>query len=294
MLLHILTIIAPVAACAAVGFIWKRTGRPYDAPFVTRLVMNVGAPFLIVSSFQRVQPDIVAVGRVALAASAVTLATAAAALVALRLMRADVRTYLPSISFQNTGNMGLPLCLFAFGEVGMTMAIVVFMWVSLANFTAGVAIASGERNLLRVARTPLVWATILSVGLSVAGVTLPAWIRNTADILGGLTIPMMLITLGVSLAGLEVRTVARSVLIASMRFGFGFAAGWMAAEVFGLDGIARGVVILQSSMPPAVFNYLIAARYERNEAEVAGVVVVGTVMSAAVVPAVLWFLLRQG
>ena len=292
MFLHILSIIAPIAACAAVGFLWGRSGRPYDAPFVTRLVMNVGAPFLILSSFQRSQPGVAALSEVGLAAVLVTAGTAVAALAALRILHADTRTYLPPIVFQNTGNMGLPLCLFAFGDSGLALAIVVFMWVSMANFTVGVAIASGERNVARVLRTPLVWATFVSIALSVAGVTLPHWVRNTADILGGLTIPMMLITLGVSLSKLRVKMLSRSALFASMRFVFGCSMGWAISALLGLEGVARGVVILQSSMPPAVFNYLIAARYERGEDEIAGVVVVGTAISTVVIPVVLWMLLR--
>ena len=77
-----------------------------------------------------------------------------------------------------------------------------------------------------------------------------------------------------------------------MRFLFGVSMGWLISELLGLEGTTRGVVILQASMPPAVFNYLIAARYDRNAPEIAGVVVVGTMMSTIVVPVVLWFLLR--
>jgi len=291
MIVNILTIIAPVAACIAAGYLWSRTGHDYDTTFVTRLIMNLGAPFLVLSSFQEARPSLGAIGEVGLAAVCVTLVTAVATLLVLRLLRLDYRTYFPPVVFQNTGNMGLPLCLFAFGDAGLALGIVVFVWVSLMNFTVGVAIASGQRSVAKVLRTPLVWATLLSLVLAVTGVTLPAWIRNTAKILGDLTIPMMLITLGVSLARLSVSAFPRSAAIASMRFGFGFAAGWLVAAAFGLEGVARGVVILQFSMPPAVFNYLIAARYQRNSDEVAGVVVTGTVMSAVVVPLVLLVLL---
>lgn len=287
----ILSIITPVVICVLIGVIWARIGRPWDTAFVTRMVMNVGAPFLILSSFQKSTPSVAAIAEVGLAAATITALTAALAVGILKLLRADLRTFLPAIAFQNTGNMGLPLCLFAFGDVGLSLAVVVFMWVSVMNFTVGVAIASGETNLLRVARTPLVWATFLAIGLALAGITLPAWLRNTADILGGLTIPMMLIALGVSLSGIRVSAVARSAGFASLRFVLGGSLGWLIAEAFGLSGVARGVIVLQSAMPPAVFNYLIAARYQRNAEDVAGVVAIGTLMSIAVVPVVLWWLL---
>jgi len=292
MIYNIFTIIAPVAVCIAAGYLWSRTGKGYDTTFVTRLIMNLGAPFLVLSSFQEARPSLDAIGEVGLAAVCVTTLTAAAALLLLRVLRLDLRTYFPSVVFQNTGNMGLPLCLFAFGESGLALGIVVFVWVSMMNFTFGVAIASGQRSVTRVLRTPLVWSTLLSLVLAIAGVTLPLWIRNTAKMIGDLTIPMMLITLGVSLARLSVSALPRSLTVASMRFGLGLAAGVLVATVLGLEGIARGVVVLQFSMPPAVFNYLIAARYDHNSDEVAGVVVTGTAMSVVVVPLVLWVLLR--
>lgn len=291
MISSIFTIIAPVAVCIAAGYLWSRTGKAYDTTFVTRLVMNLGAPFLVLSSFQEARPSLEAIGQVGLAAVSVTTLTAVAALGLLRVLRLDLRTYLPVVVFQNTGNMGLPLCLFAFGEAGLALAIVVFVWVSLMNFTLGVAIASGQRSVARVLRTPLVWATLLSLVLAVSGVTLPMWIRSTARMLGDLTIPMMLITLGVSLARLSVSALPRSLVVASMRFGLGLAAGVLVVAVLGLEGVARGVIVLQFTMPPAVFNYLIAARYEHNSDQVAGVVVTGTAMSAVVVPLVLWILL---
>ena len=291
MFIAILSIIAPVVVCVLVGFLWTRTGRPFDTPFVTRLVMNVGAPFLILSSFQKTSPSAAELAEVGLAAVCITAVTAVVAIVVLRLLRANLKTFFPAIVFQNTGNMGLPLCLFAFGDAGLSLAIVVFMWVATINFTVGVAIASGERNLLRTLRTPLVWATFLSIALALAGISLPLWLRSTADILGGLTIPMMLITLGVSLSNVKVTAVVRSAGFASLRFLLGCSIGWLISEAFGLTGVARGVIILQSSMPPAVFNYLIAARYERDVSEIAGVVAVGTVMSIGVVPVVLWLLL---
>jgi predicted permease len=215
MIFSIFTVIAPVAVCIAAGYLWSRTGHDYDTGFVTRLIMNLGAPFLILSSFQESQPSPEAIGEVGLAAVSATVVTAVVALALFRMLRLDWRTYFPPVVFQNTGNMGLPLCLFAFGTAGLALGIVVFVWVSLLNFTVGVAIASGQRSITRVLRTPLVWATLVSLVLAVAGVTLPAWIRNTSKMLGDLTIPLMLVTLGVSLARLPVRAFPRSAAIAS-------------------------------------------------------------------------------
>jgi predicted permease len=102
----------------------------------------------------------------------------------------------------------------------------------------------------------------------------------------------MLVTLGFSLAELRVRSLARGLQVAAMRFAFGFGVGLAVTHVLGLSGVARGVVILQASMPSAVINYMMAERYGRSPEDVAGVVSVTTLLSLGVLPAVLWFLLR--
>jgi predicted permease len=292
MILRILSIIAPVAACAAAGFAWARLRRPYDVTMATRLVMNVGAPCLVVSSFQESSLSRDALAGVGLAAVVVSVGVALLALVALRLARLPLNTFLPSVVFQNTGNMGLPICLFAFGETGLALAIVVFLWVSTCHFTIGVAIYSGERHIARLLRTPLVYATATALVLVLTGWRLPVWAARTVEILGGLAIPLMLLTLGFSLAGLRMRSLSRGLLVAAMRFAFGFGVGLGVAHAFGLSGVARGVVILQSSMPSAVINYMMAERYRRSPEDVAGVVSVATLMSLVVVPLVLFFVLR--
>jgi predicted permease len=291
MILRLFSIIAPVFACAAVGYLWARMGRAFDTPFVTRLIMNVGAPCLIVSSFAQADLDRAALANVGLAMLLVLVMVGAAAWTAIRLLRLEVRTYFNSLTFHNSGNMGLPLCLFAFGREGLSLGIVVFLVVSTMHFTVGTAIVSGERHPGRVLRMPLVWASAIAVTLVLTGWTLPDWIKNAVDIMGGLAIPLMLLSLGVTLSTLRVETAGRSVLFSTFRYAFGFAAALAAAEVVGLEGTARGVLILQSTLPAAVFNYLMAARYDRSPQDVAGIVVTSTVLSFAVVPAVLWYVL---
>ena len=292
MFVRILGIIAPVFLCVLVGHIWTRTGRPFETRFVTRLIMNVGAPFLILSAFNRSQLQKDALAEIGIAVVTVSAIVAVLTLAVLRIFRADIRTYFGSLVFWNSGNMGLPICLFAYGDVGMSLAIVVFMWVMMLNFTLGVTIVNNENNIVRLLRMPFIYAIIIALALSISGNDLPSWLADTADILGGLTIPLMLLSLGASLSALNVTMLPRSIGFAILRFAIGFGAGVLVTELFGLTGPARGVIILQATMPSAVFNYLIAARYERDAAAVAGVVVATTVMSFVVLPFALWFVLK--
>jgi predicted permease len=291
MFLRLVSIVSPILICAAIGYVWARAGRPFDTGFVTRLIMGVGAPFLIVSSLASADVDRAALASVGLAVVCLVVVVAAVGALTLRLLRMEVRSYLGAILFPNTGNMGLPLCLFAFGPEGLSLGLVVFVIVSLTHFTAGLSMMSGESHPLKLLANPIVWAAAFGAVMLITGWDLPVWAANTVGIMAGLTIPLMLLTLGVSLARLKVRRFSRSLFLALMRMGLGFAAGLAVARVFGLEGVARGVLILDASMPVAVFNFLLAERYGRAPDEIAGAVVISTLLSFVTLPLLLWYLL---
>jgi len=288
---QLFAIIAPIILCAGLGFGWARKGIDYPVDFVTRVVMNIGAPCLILSSFSRAGIDI---GKMAEVASA-TLVVLAIMLVLgsllIRLMRLEISTFLPSLLFPNIGNMGLPVCLFAFGKTGLALGLTVFLVVFTLQMSLGIMLAAGRGNLRGLLKQPVLWATVGAVVLVASGKTLPGWLDNTTGILGGATIPLMLITLGVSLARLKVAEWRHSLLFSLVRVLGGFGLAVLVSAWLGLDGVDRGVLILQSSMPVAVFNYLLALRYQREPGEVAGMVVLSTLLAFALLPLIVSFVL---
>ncbi len=291
MIATIFGVIAPVLVCALVGLAWAKRGLPYETNFVTRLVTYIGFPCLIFSTLVRMQIDWTIFGQMALAGLVTTAAFGALAAPVLRLSGLELRCFLPSMMFANTGNMGLPLCLLAFGEAGLAMAISYFTVSALVIFLFGPAITSGRASLKEALRAPLIWSAVLALLVMYAEVPVPGWIMKTLEILGGFAIPLMLITLGVSLAELELSSLPRSLGLSVLRLGVGFVVGVGFAEVMGLEGTMRGVVIIECTMPVAVFNYLYATLYDARPADVAGAIVVSTVISFATLPALLWFVL---
>ena len=289
--LEILAIIAPVFLCAAVGVVWARSGQAFENGFITHLVMWVGAPCLIVGTLGKVDVSLHLLGDIALAVIVLLLLSATAAILLCRLQGIPWRDHLPSLVFPNSGNMGLPLALFAFGEQGLAVALTIFMIIAVAHFTLGVAILSGDSPVGGTLRSPVAYAGLLSVALIAFDWRLPDWLQNTVSMLGDISIPLMLIALGVSLAQINRRYALKAVRLGVLRLLLGFGAGWLVAELLGLTGIVRGVLIIQSSMPVAVFNYLLAIRYRKSPEEVAGAVMVSTLLSFATLPALLWFVL---
>ncbi len=284
-------IVAPIFIAAGIGFAWARSGRDYDGIFVRRVVMNIGTPCLIVSTIGRAEVATDVLLTSALACWLVVALTMAAFGLVLRLAGLDRRVFLPPLVFANAGNMGLPLALFAFGADGLALALGFFVANTMAHFTVGIYVTAGRANLGEMLRTPILWAAFVALFVQLSGTGFPAWLDNTLELIGAITIPLMLITLGVSLASIQVATLGRTTALALLRLGGGVAAGWLVATLLGLDGVARAVVILQSAMPAAVFNYLLAQQFGRSPSEVAGLVVVSTALSFLTLPLLLWWLL---
>lgn len=294
MLSQLFNIIAPVLLCTLVGYLWGRSAAAYPAEFVTSLIMKVGAPCLVVSVMAQVEvplADFLNVGLVALVMLAIMLVVGA---LVLRLLGWPVYLYLPSLAFANSGNMGLPLCLFAFGQEGLALGLAIFVVFMVSQFTLGVFIANPQRSsplegLRNLLTQPVVYGALIALAMLVWQWTLPEWMHHTVDMLGALAIPLMLITLGVSLARLQASLWGRSMVISLMRIGGGLAVALVCVNLFELSGAARGVVLLQGIMPTAVFNYLIALRYGEEGETVAGVVVASTLMAFVAVPLLLWW-----
>lgn len=293
MIVELLSIVAPIFLVAAVGFVWAKLGRPLDADMVTPLVFWIGAPCLVFSILANVDLDVRAVGEMAAASLTMFAGVGAFGFVVLRLFRQRIRAFLPSIIFGNGGNIGLPLCLLTFGDTGLALGVTVFMIQAVLNHTVGPTIAAGVFDIRTILKVPMLYAAALAIAFLAAGTHPPDVVINTTRLLGGMTIPLLLITLGYSLARLKVTALARSAALSLLRFGLGIGVALAVAELFGLEGMARGVLILQSGLPVAVFNFLFAQRYKSNADDVAALVVVSTTMGIAVIPIVTWFALRQ-
>lgn len=291
MLSTLFSITGPIMVCVLLGFAWKKLGWAYDTAMVTQLVMRVGAPCLVVASLSRTPVSPAVLEQMFLVTLALLAVTAALSLIAIRLARQPVRHYLGALLFPNAGNLGLPVCLFAFGEEGLTLALTIFMVLSVLHFTLGIALVSGHSVWRELFTNPVVYSILLAVIMIYTRIDLPRWVDNTVQLLGDFTIPLMLLTLGVSLADMQLKTVGSSLYFALARLLIGVLAGWGVAEVFGLEGVAKGVLILQSSMPVAVFNYLFAMQYNRNPQEVAGMVMISTLLSFLLIP-LIWIALQ--
>ena len=258
----ILPAVLPVFITALIGYALAKANRPFDNKTITFLVASIGTPALV---FFNLSKTTVAAGALAVIAAATVVAISfylAVGAITLRALGLKWRTFLPSLAFPNAGNLGLPLALYAAGEEGLNYAIVIFAITSIINLTAGQAIAAGRNNFLAVLKSPILPAVALGLFFAYGGIPIPLFATNTLEMLSGLTIPLMLLMLGTSLAKIKVTTFGRSAVLSVVRIGMGVVAGFTLAALFGFTGPERVAFVLQCAMPVAVFNYVFAQMYD--------------------------------
>jgi predicted permease len=287
----VLEIVAPVGLLGTIGFLWVRTGHEYRMEFITRLSMTLSVPALIFTALMKTTIDPVALTALTLAAIAAYLVLAAVFWLLLRLGRLPQRTFLAPMIFGNTGNVGLPLALFAFGEAGFAYAVVVFAVMAIFSFTAGVWLVSGGGRPLRALKEPVTWATLLGAVFLWQGWHTPDWLTNSLSLLGQIAIPVMLITLGVAVARLSAGHLGKALVLSLLRAGICAAVAVTVGLWLRLEPVAFAVLVLQITTPVAVTSYMLAEKYGADADAVAGLVITSTLLSVVSLPLTLAILI---
>lgn len=287
----VLQIVAPVFILAAIGFAWVKAGFEYRVEFVTRLAMTLSVPCLIFVALMRTEVEPAALTAISLAALTAYVTVIAFFWILVTLAGLDRRTFLAPLVFGNTGNLGLPLALFAFGDTGLGLAVVVFAIMAVLSFTFGIWLVSGGGSPAKVVKEPIVGATLLGALFLWQGWQTPLWLTNTIDLIGQMAIPIMLITLGVAVARLHPSGFLRPLVLSLIKAAACTAIAWSIGRWFTLDPVAFAVLVLQVATPVAVTSYLLAEKYRADADAVAGLVVVSTLVSVITIPVTLAFLI---
>ncbi|MEO1422343.1 MAG: AEC family transporter [Pseudomonadota bacterium] len=286
-LVEVLGIVAPVFILAAIGFGWVRLGFAFDLTFVTRLAMTLSVPCLVFVALARAEIDPDALNTLVIATLAAYGAVAAVMLLVTLLFRLDLRTNVAPLIFGNTGNVGLPVALFAYGDAGLSLAVVVFAIMAIMSFTVGVWIVSGGGSPLPALKEPMVAAAVLGGLCLYLQWTPPDWAMNALGLIGQMGIPLMLITLGVAIARLQPDALIKATALSCFKLAVCAAIPFAVARYLALPPMATGVLVLQVAMPVAVTSYMLAEKYRAKAQDVAGLVVVSTLLSVFALPVLL-------
>jgi predicted permease len=283
--------VLPVFLIAAAGYLFGKR-KKIDLHSINDFVIYLATPALIISSLSRNTIEIYLAGEVFLSVLIIIGVSMAVCVLAIKALKLPIKVYLPPALFANTGNMGLPLVLFAFGEKGFNIAILYMVSTTFLQYTLGILILNYDERPSEIFRLPLVYSAIAGVLLSASGWTMPVSLFRAVDLLGEASIPIMIFALGYKLSEIALTEVNKSFIVGGMRIFIGALLGMLAVSIFRLEGVAASVVILQSAMPPAIFNFVLAEKYNQDSERVASVILAGTLISVITTPAIIGLLLN--
>lgn len=292
MLAQIFGIIFPVFAIAATGWAYGRWKKP-DMAFANQLNMDVFIPALVFHALSSKDFSIPAYQDLFYGGLAVVLGSGLLAWPLSRLLRLQPKTFVPPMMFCNSGNMGLPLAVFAFGEQALPAAIVLFIIENALHFTLGTWMMDHKASLLAVLRMPIVLATLAGLAFSALDLVVPAPLHVAIGMLGQISIALLLFSLGVRLTTMDFRDwrVGLTGAIAAPLLGVAMALA--ALPFLDLPPEQRGLLLMFGALPPAVLNYLIAEQYRQEPSKVASIVMLGNLMAFISIPIVLAFALPR-
>lgn len=291
MLLRIVAIIFPIFAIVAVGYAYARVKKP-DMAFANQLNMDIFVPALVFAALASKDFDLLANWTLALGAMVVVLGSGLLAWPVAKLMGVDTRTLLPPVMFNNSGNMGLPLMVLAFGEQALPLAVVLFFVENVLHYSLGTWMLDHRAKLTNLWRVPVIAAAIAGLAVSLLKIELWSPLYTGIRMLGDVSIPLLLFSLGVRLTDSAAKDVKLGLVGAALCPLAGMALAWVAAPLLGLDDMQTGMLLIFGALPPAVLNYIFAEKYGQEPERVASIVMIGNVASLLFIPAALAVALR--
>lgn len=282
----LLLTVFPLFAVVLIGALygrWKHT----DISIANRMNMDVFVPALVFSVLASKSFDLVAYQDLALAAAVVVLGSGLILVPLAWVMGWNLKTFIPPMMFNNTGNMGIPLIVLAFGEAALPAAVIVFIVEMLLHFSVGLYILDHKTRLSAMLKMPVVQATLLGLMFSLMGWSLPEPLAIPMDLLGQISIPLMLFTLGVRLLSVDLSDWRIGLSGAILCPLSGLIMAWLASFIWSLDAQQWAILLVFSALPPAVLNYMVAEQYNQEPARVASIVLLGNFASVLTLPLIL-------
>jgi predicted permease len=276
----------PMVVCVGVGFIWGRRDQPYPTAFVSTLVTYVAIPGLVFHTLMTTPLDAATMTWVLTLSVLALLVAGVVVAVVLKMLGLSGRDLGQTAWIPNAGNLGLPMSELVFGLEGLTVAIAFFAASSFVSFTLGLRWLTGSAG--KVWRQPVVWATLIGIGLRAFDITAPDWSLASAHLLGSMAVPLMLVTLGHTLSQLPRSGFKAGSGVTLARYASGLVVALLLLAPIGLDPLIAAPIALQMLMPCAVNSYLFARLHGNGGDAAAGAVLISTLVFLVLAPLLLW------
>jgi hypothetical protein len=254
---NILNILIPIYSIVILGFVLGRSKFPWPTQPIVPLILKIGLPCLIVSHFsmhETVPPGMVGV---LISATIILGVLLVAFYVFLRIFRLPLRTYLAAASLQNMA-IGMALGFLAFGSVGFTLALGYASVILLGQFTLGYWVPGNRVDWRKSASQLAIYGIILGLVMMFLHIKPPSYIDRSLSLIGQLTIPLLLFSLGFSLANVKIERLPFNMLLSFVHLALCTGVGVATAFLMELKGEAFTVVVLLSILPSSTINLLMS------------------------------------
>ena len=292
--LKLFEVLFPVFFIVGIGYFLGRKNPKFDTTFITNYSGNFGAPALFIFAISSSGVTYSVFSEYFIYAIIALTSFALIGVIFLFFLKKDISRELPPYFLPNTGNMGIPICLFAYGTLGMGVAAAISSLVILLHFTINIFLASKKFDIKIILKSPPTYAVIVSVFFLYFDLEMPKVVINTVMLLGYAMIVLILMSLGVSLTQLKVFSLKDSIISSIGRVIIGPLVGFLIIKIFNLSGFAAGVLLIQSAMPSAILTYLVAEMYSPKKVvdSISSMIVVSTLMSLITVPIIVFISLK--
>ena len=287
-------VLFPVFFIVGIGYLLGKKSPNLDTSFITNYAANFGTPALVIFAVLSSGVTYSIFAEYFIYSLIAIILFAIIGILFLIPMKKDFIRELPPFILPNTGNMGIPICLFAYGSLGMGVAAAISSVVILLHFTLNVFLANKKFDIKIIIKSPSFYAILFAVLFLYFEIKTPTFVLNTVMLLAYGMIVLILISLGVALTKLKVFSFKSSAISSIGRVIIGPIIGFILIKIFNLSGFAAGVLLIQSSMPSAILTYLIASIYSPKEIvdNIASMIVVSTLMSLVTVPITVFIALK--
>ena len=292
--LKLIDVIFPVFFIIGIGFFLGKKNRNFNTDWITNFAGNVGTPAMIFYTITTTGITLTVFIEYFIYALIIIGGFAFIGVIFLFILKKDVISELPPLILPNTGNMGVPICLFAYGTAGLGVASAIASVIILLHFTIGVLLAKKSFSPKILIKNMPIYAIIVSIIVLYYEWSVPGYIENTTFLLTYATIFLILMSLGIALSRLKAISWAHASILGGVRVIIGPIIGFSLIKFLGLSGFAAGVLLIQSAMPSAILTYLVGSMYSSKSVvdNIAGVIVSSTVMSFFTIPIVVFYSLK--
>ena len=292
--LRLFEVIFPVFFVIGIGYFLGKKNPKIDTTFITNFGANIGSPAIVIYSVTTTGLNFETFVNFFSYYFIAIVGFSIIGIIFLILLKKDILMELPPFILPNTGNMGLPICLFAYGLEGLGIAGAISALIILFHFTVGVFLASKKFSLDVILKSPSFYAVIISILLLYLEIEIPNFIVNATMLLTYATIFLILMSLGIALTRLKVFSFNSALISSFARVIIGPLVGILIIYFFDLKGVPAGVLLIQCSMPSAILNYLVGSIYSPKPIidSIASMIVVSTILSFITIPIVVFIALK--